>query len=87
MKKISLRVKTNEDEKFARILGLIYDMYLECDVEVQESMILEFNYYLLNFENYLLDFDSARVVELQKVLSDYIKNKELQYEEDCKNNE
>lgn len=87
MKKISLRVKTNEDEKFARILGLIYDMYLECDVEVQESMILEFNYYLLNFETYLLDFDSARVVELQKVLSDYIKNKELQYEEDCKNNE
>lgn len=77
MKKISLRVKTNEDEKFARILGLIYDMYLECDVEVQESMILEFNYYLLNFETYLLDFDSARVVELQKVLSDYIKNKEL----------
>lgn len=87
MKKISLRVKTNEDEKFARILGLIYDMYLECDVEVQESMILEFNYYLLNFETYLLDFDSARVVELQKVLSDYFKNKELQYEEDCKNNE
>lgn len=87
MKKISFRVKTNEDEKFARILGLIYDMYLECDVEVQESMILEFNYYLLNFETYLLDFDSARVVELQKVLSDYIKNKELQYEEDCKNNE
>ena len=87
MKKISLRVKTNEDEKFARILGLIYDMYIECDVEVQESMILEFNYYLLNFETYLLDFDSARVVELQKVLSDYIKNKELQYEEDCKNNE